>query len=219
MPIEVTKTLYYYEDLDDKAKEKAREWYRTASAGDSFWSERVIEDAANMADVLGIDLRTRRVTLANGGHRYEPTIYWSGFWRQGDGACFEGTYKYAKGSTEKIRKEVPKDEVLHKIADRLAAVQRSFWWQLVASVKHRGHYCHEHCTDIDVGLMDIFFAVPKNDAFEEACEEVRDCLRDFMRWIYKSLEKEYEWVNSDEIVAETIIDNEYTFNEEGKRDD
>lgn len=215
MPVTVTRTLYYYEDLDEKGKEKAREWYRTASAGDSFWSECVIEDAANMADILGIDLRTRRVKLMGGGTRMEPAIYWSGFWSQGDGACFEGTYKYAKGSTEKIRKEAPKDEELHKIADRLAAVQRPFWWQLVATVKHRGHYYHEHCTDIDVGLMDINFDVPKNDAFEEACEEVRDCLRAFMGWIYKSLEKEYVWFNSDEIVAENIIATEYAFDENG----
>lgn len=219
MPIEVTKTLYYYEDLDEKGKEKAREWCRNTWADDIFWSERAIEDAADMADILGIDLRTRRVMLANGEHSHKPTIYWSGFGNQGDGACFEGTYKYAKGSTEKIRKEAPKDEELHKIADRLVAVQRPFWWQLIATVKHQGHYYHEHCTRIDVELMDINFNVPKNDAFEEAREEVRDCLRAFMRWIYKSLEKAYEFENSDEVIAENIIANEYTFDEEGNRDD
>ena len=218
MPIEITKTLYYYEDLDEKGKEKAREWYRTASEGDSFWSECVIEDAADMADILGIDFRTRRVKLMGGGTRMEPAIYWSGFWSQEDGACFEGMYKYAKGSTESIRKAAPKDEELHKIADRLAAVQSRYFYQLIATVKHRGRYYHEHCTEIDVDLEEGT-AVYNSRNFEEACEEVRDCLRDFMRWIYKSLEKEYVWFNSDEIVAENIIDNEYTFDEEGKRDD
>lgn len=208
MPIEVTKTLYYYEDLDDKAKEKARAWYRRASEDDTYWSECVIEHAANMADILGIDLRK---------HNGNPVIYWSGFWSQGDGACFEGTYKYAKGSTEKIRKEAPKDEELHKIADRFVAVQSRYFYQLTATVKYRGHYYHEHCTEIDVELDDGV-DVYNSQNFEEACEEVRDCLRAFMRWIYKSLEKEYEWANSDEVVEDNIIANEYTFSKEGKRD-
>ncbi len=208
MPVQITKTLYYYNDLDEKGAEKAREWYRNMSNGDDFWSECVIEDAANMADILGIDLRTR-------GKR--PAIYWSGFWSQGDGACFEGTYKYGKKSTKKIRKVAPQDEELHKIADRLQFTQKRFFYQLVARVNHRGRYYHEHCTDIEVGLDDLYEYNLELD--EEACEEIRDCLREFMRWIYKSLEKEYEWVNSDEVVAEAIELNEYTFDEEGNRDE
>lgn len=218
MPIEITKTLYYYEDLNDKAKEKARDWYHRAAEDDSFWSECVIEHAADMADILGIDLRTHCVKLMGGGTRMEPAIYWSGFWSQGDGACFEGTYKYAKKSTKKIRKEAPKDETLHKIADRLAAVQKQYFYQLTATVKHSGRYYHEHCTEIDVELDDGV-GVYNSRNFEEDYKEVRDCLRAFMRWIYKSLEKEYEYQNSDEIVAENLIANEYTFNEEGNRDD
>ena len=45
--------------------------------------------------------------------------------------------------------------------------------------------------------------------FEEAA---RDC----MRWIYHRLEKEYDWQNADEQVAENIEANEYEFTEEGE---
>src|SRR3954466_15035963 len=111
-----TQTLYKFGELSEDAKEKARQWYREADDGDNFWSESVIEDAATIADLMGIDLRQRPVKLMNGGTRYEPAIYWSGFWTQGSGACFEGTYTYKKGSAKAVRDYAPKDEALHAIA-------------------------------------------------------------------------------------------------------
>jgi hypothetical protein len=207
-------TVYQFDELSDHAKEQARQWYRTASQGDNYFAESVIEDAATIADLLGINLRQTTVKLMGGGTRQEPTIYWSGFWSQGDGACFEGTYYYAKGSTRKIREHAPQDTDLHTLTDGLAAVQRKYWYQLQASVKHRGHYQHELCTEIDVessGLINADRITP------EDADTVRELLRDFMRWIYRQLEKEYEYQNSDEVVDETIRANEYEFDEEGNR--
>lgn len=42
--------------------------------------------------------------------------------------------------------------------------------------------------------------------------------RTFADWIYRQLESEYEHVNSDESVAETIRANEYEFTADGKRE-
>ena len=39
---------FQYDELSDAAKEKARDWYRSASAGDDFWSESVLEDDAEV---------------------------------------------------------------------------------------------------------------------------------------------------------------------------
>jgi hypothetical protein len=46
-------------------------------------------------------------------------------------------------------------------------------------------------------------------------EELTEALRDFNRWIFKSLEKEYEYLMSDEQVDESIKANEYEFTKEG----
>jgi hypothetical protein len=43
--------------------------------------------------------------------------------------------------------------------------------------------------------------------------------RDFMDWIYKQLEKEWDYQNSDEQVEESIRANEYEFLEDGVRDE
>lgn len=48
-------------------------------------------------------------------------------------------------------------------------------------------------------------------------DDLRECLADFSRWIYRNLEKEYDYQNSDEAVEEAIIANEYEFTEDGER--
>jgi hypothetical protein len=210
MPYTVERTAFKYDELSDKAKERVQSEY--ARDLPYFWTESIYDDAARIGDILGIDIRTRSVKTIGGVTRMEPCIYWSGFWSQGDGACFEGFYKYAKGSTKKIREYAPKDEVLHKIADRLYEVQRKCFYKLTASVKHSGHYYHEYCTDI---LVDLDEEAINSKLTREEEEEVKDCLRDFMRWIYAALEKEYEYQTSEEVMKETIEANEWDFDEYG----
>ena len=46
---------------------------------------------------------------------------------------------------------------------------------------------------------------------------VIEALRDLARWLYRQLEREYEYLSSDEAVDETITANQYTFTETGRR--
>ena len=208
----VETNVFQYDELDDRAKERAREWYSRHVFEDSCDWEFVYEDAAEVADILGIDLRQRRVQLMGGGHRYEPSIYFSGFWSQGDGACFEGTYRYAKGATKKIREYAPQDKELHRIADELQAVQRKHFYHLIASMNHTGHYCHSGCMSVEVEHNEDRYR-----DIGDAEEEIKQLMRDFADWIYAALESEYDYQTSDEAVEEAIRANEYEFDEEGAR--
>ena len=200
--------VFKFSELSDKAKARAREWYRQGAL-DYEWYDAVYEDAATIADILGIDLRTRKYTFQNGTVKHNGTnIGFSGFWSQGDGAHFEGTYKYAKGAPKAIKKHAPKDAELLRIAEALQKIQSQYFYKLAATVKHRGHYQHENCTDILVYHTDDYRDVPEDDIIE--------LLRDFMRWIYSQLEKEHDCLNSDEQVDEAIQANEYEFTENGK---
>jgi len=208
----VTKEVFTFDELSDRAKEKARDWYRTASAGDNYFSEHVIDDAATVAALMGINLRQNPVKLMGGGTRYEPAVYWSGFWSQGDGACFEGSYSYRKGSVAAVKAHAPQDVALASIAEDLAQAQRAAFFSLGATAKHVGRYTHEHSMSIDV--EDTREGRYPTIAAEEA---VSEALRDFARWIYRQLESAWTYENSDENVAETIRANEYEFDEEGNR--
>lgn len=198
----IEKQVFHYDELSDKAKEMARDWFRDTSAYDD-WYEFVYEDAEQVGNILGITLDTKRGNT--------PTIYFSGFSSQGDGACFEGSYSYVKGAVKAIKAYAPKDEELHRIAKALQEIQRRNFYKLEATCKHCGHYYHSGCMDVSVSHVDDMYRTITDDAEEE----VTQLMRDFADWIYGQLEKEYEYQNSDEVVEENIIANEYEFDEEG----
>jgi hypothetical protein len=211
MPRTITSTVYTFDELSDRAKDKARAWFRE---GDSDADTScTYEDAAQCAEILGIDLRTRAAKLYGGGTRMDPCIYYSGFSSQGDGACFEGSYSYAKGASKAIRAHAGTDTELHRIADALQELQRKHFYGLEARMAHSGHYYHSGCMTVDVTEDRT-----GNDAPEEAREELTQLMRDFADWIYKQLESEYDWRNADAQVDESILANECTFDAEGRRE-
>lgn len=212
MPEIIETTVYRLAELSDASKDKARGWYRQAGF-DHDWYEFVYEDFECICAILGIDLKTVPVRLYGGGTRQKTCIWFSGFWSQGDGACFEGRYRHEKGASQKIREHAPKDGELHRIADTLQAIQRRNFYQLYATVTHRDRYYHEYCMAISVERNSPTW----QDMTTGAEDAVIEALRDLARWLYRQLEREYEDQTSDEVVDEAIIANEYTFTESGRR--
>lgn len=186
--------VYTFDELSDDAKEKAREWYRSWAFEDNFWSENVIENAKEIAKILGIQI---------------DDIYWSGFWSQGDGACFVGRYSYAKGAIKAIKALAPQDETLHAIARNFQEAQRPNFYRLSAVITHNGQYYHSHSMTIRVDVDDYA------NVSDESENAVKDALRDFADWIYRQLEAEYEYQDADARVDESIVVNEYEFDEYG----
>ena len=208
----VETNVFQYDELDDRAKERAREWYSRHVFEDSCDWEFVYEEAVRVAEILGIEISTSPVRLMSGKSRQETDIYFSGFWSQGDGACFEGTYRYAKGATKKIRQYAPQDKELHRIADELQAVQRKHFYHLIASMNHTGHYCHSGCMSVEVEHNEDRYR-----DIGDAEEEITQLMRDFADWIYERLSDEYDYQTSDEAVEEAIRAHEYEFDENGDR--
>ena len=212
MPEIIETTVYRLDELSDAAKDKARAWYREGGF-DYDWYDSVYEDFQQIAEILGIRFKTRAVRLMAGGTRQEPRIAFTGFWSQGDGASFECYYSYRSNAPTEIRSYAPRDRKLHKIADVLLAIQRRNFYQLRAEASHLGHYYHEYCMSISVERDSPTY----QDMTADAEEIVIEALRDLARWLYRQLEREYEYLSSDEVVDETIIANEYTFTETGRR--
>ena len=136
-----------------------------------------------------------------------------GFWSQGDGASFEGSWSYARGPVRAIRAHAPRDEELHRIAHVLQDVQRRNLYQLHTRIRQNGHYCHENTMTIEVERNSPF-RQPMTDDAEAA---VVEALRDLARWLYRQLECEYTHITSDEAVDETIAINMWTFTAGGER--
>jgi len=196
--------MYKFDDLSEAAKKEAYEQAYSAAMQDldvvfPEYCDYVIDYIKETGAILGITI---------------DKVYFSGFGSRVDGSCFEGRYEFAKGCQQNIRKRRPADETLHKIADDLVALQRKWFYGLTAVVRQSGRYYHKYCTDIRIDWIrpdGVSGWIPENE--EEPLSEV---LRDFMDWSYRTLEKEYEYLSSEESIMDVIRENGYEFTENGE---
>ncbi len=201
--------VYSADELEGASRERARDWYRRTALSDD-WHDCLFEDFGHICAIIGVDLRVRPVRLYGGGTRTEPAIFFSGFSSQGDGASFEGHYRYAPKAALRIRDHAPKDAALHEIADRLQAVQRRCFYGLEASIRQTGRCVHEYSMAIIVSRSSV-------DVSHDVEEIVIEALRDLARWLYRHLEAAYDYETSDEQVDEGLRANGFTFTEDGQR--
>lgn len=199
----IQTNVYTFDELNDAAKKKAREWYRENGI-DYEWYEFVYSDAKAIAALMGVDI-TR--------------IFFRGFWSQGDGACFESAFAYKKGCVKNVKAYAPGDEALHAIATDWQALQKANGYKLQGTTKHQGNYSHSGCTRITAS--NGVYEFDTDDSYvrdnKEAGAEAARILRRLMDWIYKRLKAEYDYITDDAQIDEAIISNEYTFTETGKR--
>lgn len=216
MPTQKIVTLYEYDELPtEEAKEAARNWFKEA---DTFNDYVDYDDFIAICAAMGVDVGTEAENYGNGKTRNVPAISWTGFWSQGDGASFTGTFKLDGTAGAKIRDYAPQDEKLHAIADAFDVLHTDHPGLSGTITRDRGfRYSHEYTMDVDLTDRDM----DDDDLTGWAAVEdkAQDLCRDLARWLYRSLEAEYEYRNSDEEVAESIRINDYTFTEDGKRED
>lgn len=184
-----TKTIVSYDELTPEQKEKALDKYRDwhTSDGCEFWHECITDEAKEIGKLLGFRVEN---------------VYFSGFWSQGDGACIVGDFSYpGKSIIKAIKEYAPVDKELHRIAKECQNLFAAGFYGVYGSIKHSGHYYHERSMDVDCwaekGAADY--------------KEWKEVIADFSLWIYKSLEKEYEYLNGDEAVAEALRANDMEF--------
>lgn len=190
-----TKTVYSFEELSESAKQRALQRY--CENLDDYWSESVIEDAKDVAALMGWNIES---------------VYWSGFSSQGSGAQFVGTMRYKKSCAKAVKEYAPQDAGLHFIAKEWQDLQKRNFYALRAKVRSDGHYCHEYCTAFDCEDTRENHGYLENADTEKAIIEIA---RDFMRWIYKQLESAYDYEVSEENFKELCKGDDYTFLECG----
>lgn len=202
--------------ITEERKAKLIEEHRDINVEHVGWWDGVYDDFKLICDILGIELDNR-----------EPSF--SGFWCQGDGASFTGTYR-AQGlgyaglvptftydtAPAEIR-EYCDDEELHRIADELCVLGRLYFPAFAYIRRSRGgNYVHSNTMTLDS-------VEPYDSDSEDWAQEVHDhvettllqLFRDLADWLYKTLDREYEYLTGDEAVWDAIVANElYKIEEE-----
>lgn len=196
----VTVFVYSFSELDDKGKERARQWWRETAHLDC-WSDPVTDAFRECAAMLGWDVP-------------DDGISWSGFWSQGDGASFTGEWRAEHCDVDKLRAHAPEDKELHGIAARLDAIAKRNPKGAASLVRISRHYCHSHTVDLSDAFADWETDAPMP---AEDWQELRAAARALMDWLYSQLEKEHEYQHSDAAIADNMEANEFEFTADGRR--
>ena len=174
------------------------------------WWDSVYDDFHQICEVMGIEL-----------DKNEPCF--SGFWSQGDGASWTGRYRAQALSLNtrsgytptydlapaKIR-EYCGDEEIHRIADELCLLCRIYGPVYAKVSRHSSHYAHSNT--MQIGEWEYYDDLDMDEVDSDILDHIEQTLiclfTDLADWLYSSLEREHEYLTSDEAVIESLEANE-----------
>lgn len=222
-----TVKLYTFNELSKETQEKVLESHRQFNVDFDGWWDAVYEGW--------------KEKLAEAGFE-EVKIHFSGFWSQGDGACFDCTQFDVVKLATKLGLNPLEIKVLETMELSLS----------IDTINH--HYSHYNtrrasvqsqydmeddtreilaATDLPLKISDdlstearefLEFRLKHSDLpaindpdglvneFQAGIEELR---ADYSKEIYRDLEKEYHDLTADEAVQEALISNDYEFTANG----
>ncbi len=215
---------YSFDELSPEAQRKVLDDYRDINVDYEEWADPIIEGfKEDLLEIFGFD---------------EVKVEYSGFYSQGDGASFTGycgnSEKFMKNglgitkSTDLIdmgeEKKSDDDDLVDLLGDlrnigfdtRERYTPDDFYF----SVKRTSsRYSHENTIEGDVEVneieMDEDDERDSDKMIEDLVDQTTEWARSKSKELYDSLENYYEDLQEDDAVKDTIIANEYQFDENG----
>ncbi len=174
------------------------EKYRDINVDFDDWHEYVVDLFKEDMKAIGINV---------------DRVYFTGFWSQGDGACFEGNAVFPKFMDNY---PVDKYPMIRKVLENKGSVH--------FTTDHEGHYYHYNSIRYSCDVEFLYQVLDAPTDFQEQIVEVYDkqlelevpdfeketleFFQDKMKELYSRLQNEYENLVSDEAVWETIVAND-----------
>ena len=204
-------SIYTFEELQKEAKQKALDALRDINVDNSHWYDFVLSDFTAICKTIGITTR-------------EKDIYFQGFYSQGNGSAFDATIDlsvFLAAIREQKWKEYAPDEKFcfadNPINNRVLALIKNGLITSTISTSHTNRYYHLNYYSDHNFFPTISYNTPNIDRQLDLLDEwIRDILHQLNRYLYKSLQEEYEYLCGDAIVQESIEANEYLFTKDGK---
>ena len=175
------------------------------------WWDSVYEQFVEKLSEMGIEVETRPRKLRNGKTIYEPEIFFTGFYSQGDGACFNGhvsdwTKLLTAMGEEKFIKE--------------ATNSFNDWFFICRTT---GRYCHSNTMQFD-GEVQLepnpfdeddqllqyeawVIGKPTESDADALYERLKEKFVELADQLYADLEAEHDYLTSDEQVIEFILNH------------
>jgi len=148
--------------------------------------------------------------LAAAGVSASPDdVRFTGFYSQGDGASFSGSYAYQKTAPERLTARLGGEDLKAWLcfADNLEnAARPSSYTAEVDITAPSGHYAHAY-------TMSARATCEKGRADEA---EFLETFRKMANWYYQAIEDEFNYLTSEMAITETIAANGWTFLSNGQ---
>jgi len=158
------------------------------------WYDFTIENFCERVEKIGFDVTTEE-------------IQFSGFYSQGDGASFEGSVdilKYLKATKQ-----------LTAYRPLVKAINEGNVENIVSIARDSCQYSHENtCSVDDIGVYEYISPKVENLRIDLECK-LEEKRKDLSIELYRDLEKTYNYLCSEEAIVETLVANEYEFDESG----
>jgi len=204
-------TVYQYNELSEKAKERARDWFRERNL-EYDWYESDYEALQTLGRLFGMEVDLKRT-------------YFNGFYSQSSGCSFEADIDIVK-MFECIRLESWKEEFPNvefrfptQTKNMLRVMKIAELLDVRGSVSNANRETAVR-VNLDWDSTDCS-GMKSRDRIDEVMREIeeytQDVAEEINNWFYRWLESDYEYLQSDESIEEGIIANEYEFDEDGRR--
>lgn len=207
---EVTLKLYGINELSGKAKETALEEYRDINTDNDWW-DYIYDDFREICLTLGIEAETKN-------------MHFRGFYSQGDGSTFSAVINVG-ALVEAIRNKAwqfyaPNIEFSFPPFTINSRLIKLFEKEMIDKPEikshQRGYYvtvdqpcCFQYNRKTNFSNIDRYL--------DEMVEWLIKVAEHLNRFLYNSLEEEYESLTSDDGVYNTVEVNGYLFTEDGKK--
>jgi len=182
--------LFRYEELSEEAKERVKELL-----SDDFSAYIASDMLSGMKDTLekkGVE---------------DIKISYSGFYGQGDGLSYIGTF------TTGFVKDFIKDKKYPLISSYIADGNNVNFLILEKREIHCG-YVHENSVYVSPDFADISDKL--DTELNKLADEINDWRLADCKRMYAELEQQYEYCCSEEYAVENCTDNDYWFTADGK---
>lgn len=203
--ITTVTNVYSFEELSPDAQEHALETYREWLTDAPYWYTCIEDDWKDKLSDLGIE---------------KPEISFSGFWNQGDGAVFTSKNidltKLLDGLGMTNEYKYVYDLLIDDVMNVSSGIDRI-----------STYYEHERTARLTIDfeqLNDDYESEEEYNKVEtKAIEMLSQLEKELESWrcetckeLYTDLMQEYELLQSDDVLKETFIGNDYEFLEDGE---
>jgi hypothetical protein len=188
--------LYNFQELSLEVQTEIIEKNRDILTENRDWYDFTVTDFEEILENIGF---------------YNIKCYFSGFYSQGDGASFEAEYGYKKGSLSLVKSYAPNDKELHYLVEQIQKLQKINFYSLSARIERiNSNYYHSNTMIVSEMYRDDNKSITEDtiDTFRSLCRELAD-------YLYKTLEKEYNYLTSDKSIREYLENEDNLYLENG----